>query len=325
VDNVLREKHFRLAVAQVGGIQPSESRGAVVSRLVELMREAKARGGSIVVYPELTLTTFFPRYWFESDDDVNEFFETRMPNEAAQPLFECATELGVGFCLGYAELTPSGRRFNTAILVGPDGTIQGKYRKVHLPGHANNRPELSAQHLEKRYFDVGDLGFGVFDFMGSKVGMCICNDRRWPEVYRVLGLQSADLVFLGYNTPSKVLDWQDQPHEGMFTHLLSVQAGAYQNSVWLAAAAKCGVEDGAHMIGGSVIVAPSGEIVAKAVSEEDEVITADVDLSLAERFRQNVFNFAAHRQPQHYRLIVERVGRGDPLPALQTDEVPVGV
>jgi predicted amidohydrolase len=155
--------------------------------------------------------------------------------------------------------------------------------------------------------------------------MCICNDRRWPEVYRVLALQSADIVFLGYNTPSKVLDWEDQPHQGMFTHLLSLQAGAYQNSLWVAAAAKCGVEDGAHMIGGSVIVAPSGEIVARAISEEDEVITADIDLSTAERFRQNVFNFAAHRQPQHYRLIVERVGRGEPLPVPESDEVAITV
>lgn len=315
------ERRLVLAVAQVGGISPSESRADVVGRLIELMREAKARGASVVVYPELTLTTFFPRYWFERDDEVNSFFETRMPNEDVQPLFDCAAELEVGFCLGYAELTPDGRRFNTAILVDPDGRIRGKYRKVHLPGHADNRTDVPAQHLEKRYFEVGDLGFGVFDFMGSSVGMCICNDRRWPEVYRVLALQSADMVFLGYNTPSKVLDWEDQPHQGMFTHLLSLQAGAYQNSVWVAAAAKCGVEDGAHMIGGSVIVAPSGEIVARAVSEEDEVITADVDLSMVERFRQNVFNFAAHRRPEHYGLIVERVGRGEPLPLLEPEHV----
>jgi predicted amidohydrolase len=144
--------------------------------------------------------------------------------------------------------------------------------------------------------------------------MCLCNDRRWPEVYRVLALQSADLVVLGYNTPSRVPGWRDQPHGWMFTHLLSIQAGAYQNSVWVAAAAKCGLEDGAHMIGGSAIVAPSGEIVARAVTEEDELIAAEVDLALAEPYRQSVFNFAAHRRPENYRLIVDRVGRGEPLP-----------
>jgi N-carbamoyl-D-amino-acid hydrolase len=317
---VSSERRLGLAVAQVGGIDPSESRALVVRRLVELMKEAKSRGASVVVFPELTLTTFFPRYWFERDGEVNRFFETHMPNEHVQPLFDCAVELEVGFYLGYAELTPDGRRFNTSILVDPEGRIRGKYRKVHLPGHADNRTEAPAQHLEKRYFEVGNLGFGVFEFMGCNVGMCICNDRRWPEVYRVLALQSADLVFLGYNTPSKVIGWEDQPHQGMFTHLLSLQAGAYQNSVWVAAAAKCGVEDGAHMIGGSVIVAPSGEIVARAVSEDDEVITAEIDLEMADWFRQTVFNFAEHRQPLNYQLIVERVGRGEPLSTLEPDE-----
>lgn len=304
-----------LAVAQVGGIQPSESRSDVVRRLVGQMREAKARGAKFVVYPELTLTTFFPRYWYDELEAVERFFETQMPNDEVQPLFDCAKELGVGFNLGYAELTPDGRRFNTSILVEPDGRIAGKYRKIHLPGHADNRPESPAQHLEKRYFEVGDLGFGVFDFMGCNVGLCICNDRRWPEVYRVLALQSADLVVLGYNTPSQVIGWgNQQPHEGMFTHLLSIQAGAYQNSVWVAAAGKCGVEDGAHMIGGSAIVAPSGEIVTRTLTEEDEVIVAEVDLAMAERFRKSVFDFAAHRRPEHYGLIVERTGRGERLP-----------
>jgi predicted amidohydrolase len=274
----------------------------------------------VVVYPELTLTTFFPRYWYEDEDELNGFFEAAMPNEDVQPLFDCATELGIGFNLGYAELTPDGRRFNTSILVGPDGRIGGKYRKVHLPGHADNKSGFAAQHLEKRYFEVGDLGFGVFDFMGCRVGMCICNDRRWPEVYRVLALQSAELVFLGYNTPSRMLDWQEPPHLAMFAHLLSIQAGAYQNSVWVAAAAKCGVEDGAHMIGGSAIVAPSGEIVTKAISEDDEVITAEIDLALAESYRENIFNFARHRQPHTYGLIVERTGRGEPLPTPERDE-----
>ncbi len=312
-----KARKLGLAVAQVGGIQPSESRSEVVQRLDEQMREAKSRGATFVVYPELTLTTFFPRYWYDELDEVERFFETRMPNEEVQPLFDRAKELGVGFNLGYAELTPGGRRFNTSILVEPSGRIAGKYRKVHLPGHADNRPESPAQHLEKRYFEVGDLGFGVFDFMGCNVGLCICNDRRWPEVYRVLALQSADLVVLGFNTPSQVIGWGNQPpHEGMFTHLLSIQAGAYQNSVWVAAAAKCGVEDGAHMIGGSAIVAPSGEIVTRTLTEEDEVIVADVDLAMAERFRQSVFDFAAHRQPHNYRLIVERTGRGEPLPVL---------
>ena len=81
----------------------------------------------------------------------------------------------------------------------------------------------------------------------------------------------------------------------------------------MAASAKCGAEDGFHMIGSSVIVAPTGEIVARALTEEDEVIVVKADLSLGELVREHVFNFAKHRRPEHYRLIVERTGAGDPV------------
>ncbi len=308
------DRQFTLGVAQVGGIDLAEERPVVVRRLVEMMKEASARGATFVVFPELTLTTFFPRHWFNGDSEVDQYFEESMPNDDVLPLFECSRKLNVGFYLGYAELTREGRHFNTSILVDKSGVIVGKYRKIHLPGHSDKKVNVPAQHLEKKYFEVGDLGFGVFDLMNSKVGMCLCNDRRWPEVYRMLALQNAELVVLGYNTPSKMVDWEDQPHQGMFSHLLSMQAGAYQNSLWVAAAAKCGTEDGHHMIGGSAIIAPSGEIVAKSSTEGDEVIVADIDLNMADNYRQFVFNFADHRRPEHYGLIVERTGRGDPLP-----------
>ena len=99
----------------------------------------------------------------------------------------------------------------------------------------------------------------------------------------------------------------------MFTHLLSIQAGAYQNSLFVAAAGKSGWEDGHHMIGGSAIAAPSGELVAKASGEGDEVIVYRVDLSQAAPYREGVFNFAEHRRPDEYRILVDRKGRGAPL------------
>jgi len=303
-----------LAVAQMGPVNLADTRQAVVARLVAMLREATARQAEFVVFPELALTTFFPRYWMDEEEAVARYFEKTMPNPAVQPLFDEARKLGVGFCLGYAELTPQGRRFNSAILVDGRGEIIGKYRKIHLPGHAEHKPDAPFQHLEKKFFDVGDLGFRVFGMDGRRVGMCICNDRRWPETFRVLSLQSAELVVLGYNTPSRNIHWDEPVHLRMFTHLLSLQASAYQNALWIGAAAKCGHEDGFHMIGGSVIVAPTGEIVAQASGEQDEVIVARIDLALGENFRQHVFNFAKHRRPEHYRLIVERTGAGDPLP-----------
>ncbi|WP_312409444.1 N-carbamoyl-D-amino-acid hydrolase [Comamonas sp.] len=303
-----------LAVAQMGPVHLSDSRSAVVQRLVAMLQEAKARGAEMVVFPELALTTFFPRYWMEEAEAQARFFEAQMPNAEVQPLFDAAREWGVGFYLGYAELAEDGRPYNTAVLVNRKGEITGKYRKIHLPGHAEHKPEAPFQHLEKKYFDVGNLGFRVFESESVKYGMCLCNDRRWPETYRVMALQSAEVVMLGYNTPSLNIHWNEPVHLRTTTHLVSLQANAYQNGIWVAAAAKCGSEDGHHMIGSSVIVAPTGEIVARTLTEEDEVIFVSADLSLGEHFRQHVFNFAKHRRPEHYRLIVDRVGAGDPLP-----------
>lgn len=310
------KRKFGLAVAQMGPVHLADTRESVVKRLLEMMREAKARQADMVVFPELALTTFFPRYWMDEQEAVQRFFEASMPNPQVQPLFDECRRLGLGFYLGFAELTPQGQRFNTAILVDKSARVVGKYRKVHLPGHSDHKPDVPFQHLEKKYFEVGNLGFGVWDTMDVRMGMCICNDRRWPETYRVMALQSAEIAVLGYNTPSLNIHWDEPAHLRTSTHLISLQANAYQNALWVAAAAKCGREDGFHMIGNSVIVAPTGEIVARALTEEDEVIATVADLSLGEHFRQHVFNFAKHRRPEHYGLITQRTGAGEPLPHL---------
>lgn len=302
-----------LAVAQMGPVHVADTREAVVKRLVEMLREAKSRQADLVVFPELALTTFFPRYWMDDHEAVEKYFEKTMPNPVVQPLFDEAKKLGVGFYLGYAELTPEGRRFNTAILVDKNAGIVGKYRKIHLPGHADHKVDAPFQHLEKKFFEVGDLGFRVWSMPDVKIGMCLCNDRRWPETYRVMSLQSAELVVLGYNTPTLNIHWNEPSHLRMFHHLITLQASAYQNVLWIGAAAKCGSEDGHHMIGGSAIVAPTGEIVAQSSGEEDEVIFSRIDLSLGDNFRKHVFNFAKHRSPENYRLIVERTGAGEPI------------
>ena len=302
-----------MAVAQMGPVHLKNTRASVVKRLIEMLREAKVRGARFVVFPELALTTFFPRYWMDDQKEVDRFFERSMPNAETQPLFEEARRLEMGFYLGYAELTPGGEHFNTSIMVDRAGKIVGRYRKIHLPGHADYKQAAPFQHLEKKYFEVGNDGFRVWRTMDTLMGMCICNDRRWPETFRVMGLQGAEIVTLGYNTPSVNIHWPEPVHLRMFHHLLLLQAHAHQNALWVGAAAKCGAEDGFHMIGGSCIVSPTGEIVTQSSTEDDEVITFMCDLALGDAFREHMFNFAKHRRPEHYRLIVDRIGVGEPL------------
>ncbi|KDP88425.1 N-carbamoyl-D-amino-acid hydrolase [Cupriavidus basilensis] len=299
-----------VAIGQLGPIARADSRQQVVRRLCDLMREAHACGSHLIVYPELALTTFFPRWYMESDEEINSFFEREMPSAATQPLFDLSRELGVGFYLGYAELTSEqGKavRYNTSILVNRQGEIVGKYRKVHLPGHREHEPWRRFQHLEKRYFTPGNH-FGVTEAFGGKIGMAICNDRRWAETYRVMGLQGVEMVLIGYNTPVHNAPAPQHDDLSLFHNQLSMQAGAYQNGTWVVGVAKAGMEEGVDGIGGSCIIAPSGEVLANCITKGDEVAIARCDLDFCEVYKRTTFNFDAHRQPQAYAMIVERRG-----------------
>ena len=106
-----------IAAAQMGPVQRDDTRAEVVERMLSLLHDARALGAELVVYPELALTTFFPRWYFEDERELDEWFETEMPSVDTKPLFDEAARLGVGFCLGFAELTPEGRRYNTQVLV----------------------------------------------------------------------------------------------------------------------------------------------------------------------------------------------------------------
>ena len=304
---------IHVAAAQMGPIQRAESRQAVIPRMIALMDEAKRRGADLIVYPELALTTFFPRWYMADQAEVDAWFEREMPNAATMPLFARAAEHRMAMCFGYAELTADGHRFNTCILTDKSGKIVGKYRKTHLPGHSELDPERTFQHLEKRYFEPGDTGFPVWRAMGGIFGMAICNDRRWPETYRVMGLQGVEMVVLGYNTPSVNSQKSDEgPEKRLFHNRLSVQAGAYQNSTWVVAVAKAGVEDGFPLIGGSLIVDPQGEIVAEAKTEDDELLVHPCDLDATIFGKTTIFDFARHRRIEHYGLITSRAGAVPP-------------
>ncbi|HHP7244247.1 MAG TPA: N-carbamoyl-D-amino-acid hydrolase [Elainellaceae cyanobacterium] len=300
-----------VGAAQLGPIARNESRAQVVNRLLDLMKQAKSMGCDVVVYPELALTSFFPRWYMENQAEIDTFFEPKMPDSKTQALFDTAAQLRIGFHLGYAELTVENgttHRYNTSITVDASGTIVGKYRKIHLPGHQDFEPWRDFQHLEKRYFEVGNLGFQVFRVFNGILGMCICNDRRWCETYRVLGLQGVEMIFIGYNTPQHNPYDPSSDHLNHFHNHLSMQAGAYQNGTWVVGVAKCGNEEGCMLIGDSAIIAPSGEIVAKARTVDDELIVARCDLNAGLPYKRTIFNFAAHRRPEHYRLICEQTG-----------------
>ena len=153
--------------------------------------------------------------------------------------------------------------------------------------------------MEPYYFATGDLGFPSFEAFGTQVGMCICNDRRWPETYRSLALNGAELVLLGYNTPAQLPDWPDQNELRVFHHLVCMQSAAYQNGIWIVAAGKSGVEEGVPLLGHSCIIAPSGQVVATSVSLEDELITARANMDLSAYYK-SFFDLGQNLHPEAY-------------------------
>ena len=302
-----------VGACQLGPIQRAESREAVIERMLALLHRAAEAGCTLAVFPELALTTFFPRWMMEDPAEIDRWFERSMPNPGTEPLFQAARERGVGLSFGYAELTPDGHHFNTSILTDREGRITGKYRKVHLPGHAKYAPERDFQHLEKRYFETGDLGFPVWRTHGGILGMCICNDRRWPETYRVMGLQGVEMVLLGFNTPTtNSQSGAESPDLRNFHHRLSVQSGAYQNATWVVAVAKAGIEDGHALMGGTLVCGPDGAIAGELEGEEDGLLVVPCDLDRCAFGKRTIFDFALHRRPEHYGMIVERVGAEPP-------------
>ena len=307
----------RVAGAQMGPTQRADPRAHTLDRMIALLEQAAGAGAGLIVFPELAFTTFFPR-WLLDPAELDRNFEPTMPNESVQPLFDRARALRVGFYVGYAERAADGKRFNSAVLVQPDGAILGRYRKVHLPGSVEPRPGARFQQLEKRYFEYGDLGFPAVragpDWGGAIMGMLICNDRRWPEAWRMLGLQGVELVCVGYNSAAYDPNGGEAEDGALrtFHSQLVVQANAYMNATWAVAVAKAGVEDGSGLIGGSCIVDPNGQVVAEAAGLGNEVIVADCDLDLCQQGKRKMFDFAAHRRPDQYGLITQRAGVVEP-------------
>jgi predicted amidohydrolase len=297
-----------VGAAQLGPIQKEHTREQVVQRLLSLLCQAHDAGCDLVVFPELALTTFFPRWFLDNISDADHWYETAMPSPVTQPLFDEAKKLGIGFCLGYAELTDDGRRFNTQILVEKNGSVVAKYRKVHIPGHETNEPDRPFQHAERYYFEPSMEGFGVWNAFGGRMGMMICNDRRWPETYRVMGLQGVEMILCGYNTPIHYVPDPSQDILQGFHNALVMQSGAYQNGTWVIGVAKGGVEEGVDSLGQSMIVAPSGQIVAQAFTTDDELITARCDLDWCQRYTGTLFDFDKYRRPEVYGRITSQRG-----------------
>jgi predicted amidohydrolase len=281
-------RHIKVAAAQMGPNNEGMSREEIVERMLALLDLAIQDQVELIAYPEMALTTYFPK---KIRTDFDQFFENEVPPKALEPLLRRAAQARVAVHVGFCEKA-DGHYFNTALLTDERGALAGTYRKIHLPGRP--APDGVAQVYEVRYFETGNTGYRVFPLAKARVGIAICQDRRYPESYRCLGLGGAEIVLIGYNTPLSPM--------ALDQNELVLRAGAYENSLFVVGIAKAGVEDGLELIGGSCIVGPLGNVLARAATTGDELVAARIDLDWMTPARKR-WDFFSRRHPKYYGAI----------------------
>jgi len=249
-----------------------------VSTLLDRLCESRKAGAELTLFPECALTG----YCFTSVEEAASFAQP-VPGPAVQRIHKCLQEVGGIAIFGLLESSANGV-FNVAACVGPTGLID-RYRKIHLPYLGVDR-----------FAAFGDEPFRVTSLPQLRVGLSICYDSAFPESMRALSLLGADLIALPTNFPS--------PAEPMVEHVIRTRA--LENKVFFACCNRVGEERGFRFIGGSQIVAPSGEVLAKADEQAETILYAEIDPALARDKRvgrgpdgQGIDRFA-DRHPEYY-------------------------
>jgi N-carbamoylputrescine amidase len=258
---------------------------AMIAKQIPMIEDAASRGSNIVCLQELFYTPYFPagedKRWLEVAESV--------PGETTDRMGEVARRLGIALVAPIAEVA-GGKHFNTAVLIGTDGSVSGKYRKVHLPDLVGFR--------EKYYFEPGDTGYPVFETEFARVGIYVCYDRHFPEGARALGLKGAQIVF----NPSATI-------EGLSRHLWDIEqrGHAVANGYFVGALNRVGIEkpwESGKFYGSSYFCDPAGKVLAKGSDSSDDIVIADLDLSLIDNVR-GLWHFYEGRRPDTYEDLVK--------------------
>jgi beta-ureidopropionase len=285
----------RIAGVQFGGHRDKAVNIATATRLI---REAARRGAQIICPPELFSTIYF---CVETRPEYFDWAEP-IPGPTTDHMATLARETGTVLLCPIFERAGDGRFFNTAAVLGPDGELIGKYRKSSIPFMDRGR-SAEPRGNEKYYFEPGDLGFPTFATpFGVRIGILICYDRHFPEAARVLGLGGAEIVFVPTVT------------SGMTRYLwdLELRAHAVTNIYYVCGVNKVGVDVGGstrNHFGSSLIANPRGEIIAQASDTGEDVVVADLDVSVIPELRA-MWGYYRDRRPDAYAPLVEKPASG---------------
>ncbi|MGQ0637756.1 MAG: agmatine deiminase family protein [Nitrososphaerota archaeon] len=264
-----------------------------MEKTIAKIREAANKGAQIICLQELYRTKYFPT---DERKDVTQLAET-IPGETTSTLSSLAKELNVVIIAPIFEVDFSGKHYNTAVVIGADGTVLGNYRKMHIP----HDPFF----YEKSYFDVGDSGYQIFRTRNLSFGVLICYDQWFPEAARTLALQGADVIFypsaIGYleDDPLSYEDWHYSWENIQRSHAIA-------NGIHVASVNRVGTEGKIRFWGASFVCDAFGRMIKRASTEDEEVVVATLDISQNKRI-QDGWGFLKNRLPATYGLISSRI------------------
>ncbi len=316
-----------VGAAQLGPIARAETRAHVVDRMLVLLHEAHDRGCDLVVYPELALTTFFPRWFFDDDAELDEFFEREMPGPDTKPLFDEAARLGVGFCLGYAELSVDGsgraHRYNTQVLVarrrdGRRPLPQGPPAGPRGARAARDRSSTSSAGTSS----PGPTASACGARSAASSGWRSATTGAGPRPIACSACRAPSSCSSATTRRSTTRPTPARTGSPASTTGSSCRSGAYQNGDLGRRRREVRREEGVDLLGESMIVAPSGEIVAEATTVDDELVVAECDLDRCIAYRTTLFDFDRYRMPQHYTRITSQRGVELPPEPAPPEETP---
>ncbi|OGQ59598.1 MAG: hypothetical protein A3J24_06590 [Deltaproteobacteria bacterium RIFCSPLOWO2_02_FULL_53_8] len=256
--------------------------GKNLQKALSLIEVASGEGAQVVALPQL-----FSNLWFPAAiDKANLTIAQTEDGEIITALRESAARLGTVIVAPIYE-EDNGERFNTAFVIDADGSISGKYRKMHVPA--------LPLWEEKTYFKPGNLGFGVFKTRYANIGVQICWDIFFPEGPRILALRGAELIIC--------------PTASAFLHSATrweraVAASAQSNGLFIFRVNRIGAEERQEFYGKSFCSGPDGEFVAQPAGSQDGIVIVDIDLGAIADARCD-WTFLRDRRPEEYTEITE--------------------
>jgi N-carbamoylputrescine amidase len=289
-----RDDKFKIGLVQMScSIDPDVN----LNKAIAGIREAAAKGAEIVCLQELFRSQYFCR---EENAALFDLAET-IPGPSTEAIGAVARELGVAVVASLFEKRAQGLYHNTAAVIDADGSLNGIYRKMHIPD--------DPLYFEKFYFTPGDLGFKNFETRHARIGVLVCWDQWYPEGARITSLQGANVLFyptaIGWHPSEKA-----QYGEAQLDAWRTIQrAHAISNGVFVAAVNRTGFEgapeSGLEFWGNSFVADPFGRVIAQAPANEEQVLVAECDPRQMDEVRRN-WPFLRDRRIDAYGPITER-------------------